>query len=60
MFGLGKDDMAKKRIQNSIGDIYYVTLEDGARIYLQYVAIDTEQLYSPVIRVFKRKYLPYN
>lgn len=51
--------MAKKRIQNRIGDIYYVTLEDGARIYLQYVAIDTEQLYSPVIRVFKRKYLPY-
>ena len=39
--------MAKKRIQNRIGDIYYVTLEDGARIYLQYVAIDTEQLYSP-------------
>lgn len=53
--------MAKKRIQNRVGDIYYyVTLEDGARIYLQYVAIDTEQLYSPVIRVFKRKYLPYN
>lgn len=47
MFGLGKDDMAKKRIQNRIGDIYYVTFEDGARIYLQYVAIDTEQLYSP-------------
>lgn len=38
--------MAKKRIQNRIGDIYCVTLEDGARIYLQYVAIDTEQLYS--------------
>ena len=38
--------MAKKRIQNRVGDIYYVTLEDGARIYLQYVAIDTEQLYS--------------
>lgn len=52
--------MAEKRIQNRVGDIYYVTLEDGARIYLQYVAIDTEQLYSPVIRVFKRKYLPYN
>lgn len=40
-------NMAKKRIQNRVGDIYYVTLEDGARIYLQYVAIDTEQLYSP-------------
>lgn len=39
--------MAKKRIQNRIGDIYYVTLEDGARIDLQYVAIDTGQLYSP-------------
>ena len=49
--------MAKKRIQNRIGDIYYVTLEDGSRIYLQYVAIDTKQLHSSVIRVFKRKYL---
>lgn len=55
--------MAKKRIQNRVRDIYYVTLEDGARIYLQYVAIDTEQFtfwnlyqkYQKGDRIVKRK-----
>ena len=40
-----------------MGDIYCVTLDDS-KVYLQYVAKDETQLYSPVVRVFKKRYAP--
>lgn len=51
------NDKMKKRIVNRVGDIYCVTLDDS-KVYLQYVAKDETQLYSPVVRVFKKRYAP--
>lgn len=46
----------KKRIYTKIGDIFSVKLVDGEKKYFQYIANDTRQLNSNVIRIFKTKY----
>lgn len=48
-------DMAK-RVMNTIGSVYRMYLDDGRKVYLQYVAIDRSMLNSGVLRVFKKKY----
>lgn len=50
-------DMAK-RVMNTIGSVYRMYLDDGRKVYLQYVAIDKSMLNSGVLRVFKKKYYP--
>lgn len=44
-----------KRIQCRKGDIFMVRLENFQR-YFQYIIDDESQLYSNVIKIFKRKY----
>jgi len=39
-----------------IGDVFVVHLEDGTKMYLQYIISDTTQLNSDVVRVFSKKY----
>lgn len=50
-------DMAKG-VMNTIGSVYRMYLDDGRKVYLQYVAIDKSMLNSGVLRVFKKKYYP--
>ena len=46
----------KKMIVNKIGYIYCVEIEARYKIFLQYIAIDSTQLYSQVLRVFATRY----
>lgn len=39
-----------------IGDIFSIKLSENSKIFFQYVGQDTHQMYSDVIRVFKKKY----
>ncbi len=39
-----------------IGDVFVVEMNDGCKKYFQYIASDTTQLNSDVIRTFKRKF----
>lgn len=45
-----------KRIVNKIGYVYCAEIEGQYKTYLQYIAIDSTQLYSQVLRVFETKY----
>lgn len=45
-----------KGVMNTIGSVYRMYLDDGRKVYLQYVAIDRSMLNSGVLRVFKKKY----
>ena len=45
-----------KRTVTRIGDIFSITIDGEYKVYFQYVAKDTTQLTSSVIRIFKRKY----
>ena len=45
-----------KRIVTKIGDIFSVTLDNGNLRFFQYIANDSSNLNSSVIRVFKREY----
>lgn len=45
------------RVITKIGDIFYVMLENGNKVFFQYIANDLTQLNSDVIRVFKKEYL---
>ena len=45
-----------KRITTRIGDIFFVTLDNGNKKYFQYIANDLTQLNSDVIRSFKKEY----
>lgn len=49
--------MDQKRVMNTIGSVYRLRLDDGRKVYLQYVALDRTMLNSGVLRVFKKKYL---
>lgn len=48
--------MKKKRIVIKVGDIFCVTIDDESKCYFQYIANDTSQLNSTVIRVFMTHY----
>jgi hypothetical protein len=43
-------------IRIQVGDVFEIPLGDGMKCYMQYVGKDATQLYSEVIRVFKKKY----
>ena len=45
-----------KRIVTKIGHIFSAKLSDGTKGHFQYVAIDTTNMSSTVIRVFKKRY----
>ena len=45
-----------KRIVTKIGYVYCVEIDNEYKVFFQYVAKDMSQLYSPVIRVFKKHY----
>lgn len=45
-----------KRIVTKIGNVFSMKLPDGMKGHLQYVAIDTTNMSSTVIRVFKKRY----
>lgn len=45
-----------KRIITKQGDIFEVPLENNKKGYFQYILVDTTQLSSSVIRVFKKHY----
>ena len=47
-----------KRTYNRVGDVYEVVLPDGRKRYFQYIAKDTTDLYSAVIRAFKDGFNP--
>lgn len=46
----------KKRVYMRIGDIFCVNIDNEYKQYFQYIAVDTTQLNSRVIRVFNTKY----
>jgi hypothetical protein len=45
------------RVYTKIGDVFVIRIGRTHKRYFQYVARDTTQLSSDVVRVFKRKYL---
>ena len=45
-----------KRIVTKIGNVFSMKLSDGTKGHFQFVAIDTTNLSSSVIRVFKKRY----
>lgn len=49
------ENKTQKRIVTRVGDIFCVELKEQ-KVYLQFIAIDTSELNSSAIRVFKRKY----
>lgn len=48
--------MEKKRFVVRMGDIFCIEVDGLYKQYMQYVTKDTSQLYSKVVRVFKKKY----
>jgi hypothetical protein len=46
------------RTKTKVGDIFFITLDNGNKVYFQYIANDLTQLNSDVIRVFKSEYPP--
>ena len=48
--------MERKKVCIRIGDIFCAEIGNSYKKYFQYVAIDETQLYSRVIRVFKKRY----
>ena len=48
--------MATKRIVTKIGDVFCAEIDGQYKRFFQYFAIDSTQLNSSVIRVFKRHY----
>lgn len=45
------------RAITKIGDVFYIVLENGNKVFFQYIANDLTQLNSDVIRVYKKEYL---
>ena len=48
--------MATKRIVTKIGDVFCAEIDGQYKRFFQYFAIDSTQLNSSVIRVFKQHY----
>jgi len=45
-----------KRVQVKKGDVFEVFLDDGLKGYFQFISLDSTQLNSEVVRVFKQKH----
>ena len=45
-----------KRIVIKVGNVFCAEIDGKYKVYLQYIAKDSEQLNSAIIRVFKQRY----